>query len=91
MKIKSDDYEKLKAAVTGVLEEHGDYTDAYKGGGLSPMRFRWDLLWTSKLRIGDGAGAPGDVDIYAYANDAHIDTALRQIMREAGIDWAAAK
>lgn len=43
-------------------------------------RYRWDLLWASKLKIGDGKGIKGDLDLYAYLNDDHIDTALRSIV-----------
>ena len=42
----------------------------------------------SMLKIGDGVGVKGDVDIYAYANDDHLDTALRHIVPPLG--WAGA-
>jgi hypothetical protein len=43
-------------------------------------RYRWDLLWASGLKIGDGVGVPGDLNLYAYLNDDHIDSALRQLV-----------
>ena len=44
----------------------------YKKKGYSAHRFVWDVLWTAK---------PGRVlnDIYGYANDSHITTALKKI------------
>jgi len=49
------------------------------------MRFRWDLLWASKIKIGD-ARNPGDVNLYAYMNDAQIDTALKHYVQSKGLD-----
>lgn len=43
-------------------------------------RYRWDLLYFSKLKIGDGVGIKGDLDLYAYMNDTHIDTALKSFI-----------
>lgn len=43
------------------------------------MRYRWDLLAASKLKIGDGAEMPG-LPLYSYIDDAHIDIALRSIV-----------
>jgi hypothetical protein len=77
MKIKQSDYELLKTHVEGsrvypmLLE--------YREAGLSDMRYRWDCLYSSGLTIGDGVGMPGDIDLYAYMDDTHIDTALRKI------------
>lgn len=79
MKIKPEDYKVLEAAVLRVKEANPSAHDAYLAAGWSDKRYRWDLLWKSGLKIGDGAGMPGDLDLYAYANDDHIDTALRKI------------
>jgi len=46
------------------------------------MRFRWDLF-TFALR--SGAEKIALDDIYRYANDSHIDTALKRIVRELGL------
>lgn len=35
-------------------------------------RYRWDLLWLLKLDL---------TEIYKYANDSHIDTVLRKLVR----------
>jgi hypothetical protein len=43
-------------------------------------RFRWDLLW-----MADGATRRAWFDrVYTYANDTHIDTALRSIVPALG-------
>ena len=55
----------------------------YQDRGLSPMRFRWDAFWASKI----GTGIFYDSGMH----DEHIDTTLRAAMRELGIVWAALK
>jgi len=91
MKIRPDDYEKLKTAVLGIITQHPDVEARYQAKRYSPKRLRWDLLYASKIKLGDGVGMHGDVNVYGYANDDHIDTALRAIMTEAGLTWAAQK
>lgn len=47
---------------------------AYIANGLSDKRYRWDLCYHAGL-------TPWICDtIYPYANDTHIDTALRAIV-----------
>lgn len=46
------------------------------------MRYRWDVLYASQIKIGDGVGIQGDLNLYSYLNDTHIDTALRSIVAE---------
>jgi hypothetical protein len=46
------------------------------------MRFRWDLF-TFAMRSGTGNITIND--FYRYANDSHIDTALKRIVRELGL------
>lgn len=89
MKITPADYCKLREAVCGVLDAGKLAPGTYRSANLTPKRFRWDCLWASGLKIGDGIGIQGDINVYAYANDDHIDTALRRIMRERGEDWGA--
>lgn len=86
MKIKTEDLEKLKAAVAPLdtpanREKYasGDFPRANLCRDLD-KRYRWDLLYASGLKIGDGVGMPGDVNLYAYMDDSHIDTALRSIV-----------
>lgn len=81
MKMTPEHYEKLKAMMMPMA-------DRVPGHRLSliadprvkdmEMRVRWDWFWASK---------PGDFvtkELYEYLDDRHIDTALKQIMKEIG-------
>lgn len=47
--------------------------------GMSPRRYRWDIARAANL-------IPYICNtLYRYANDTHIDTALRGIVRELGL------
>lgn len=48
-----------------------------QGQGQTPMRIRWDILWSALGR--EPLGYSGGL------TDEHIDTALRRIMREMGL------
>lgn len=89
MKMTDDDYQKLRDALTVYLALYKTAMPDYEKAGLTPKRFRWDCLWKSGLRAGDGVGIKTTWNVYAYLSDAHIDTALRQAMKELGLDWAA--
>lgn len=89
MKINGSDYEYIKERVSKVIEDNPDAEDDYREGGLSPKRFRWDCFWAAKVKIGDGVGTHGDIVIPGGVDDAHIDTALRKIMKENGCVWAS--
>lgn len=82
MKIKPEHLEVLRNKVAPFNTDF--YRSRYKAAGLSDKRFRWDCLWASKIKIGDGVGIKGDLDLYAYMNDDHIDTALRSIIKPLG-------
>ncbi len=83
MKITDKDYAILKSFVAPFMTAGN--AKHYNDKGLSPMRFRWDCLYASRIKIGDCAGlGQGDVPLYAYMNDSHIDTALRAIQHELG-------
>ena len=79
----SEHYNRLKTEIDKVLKNYPEFkcyeTSPYKKQGLSAMRYRWDLLHATELTIGDGIGVMGDINLYAYLNDNHIDTALRKI------------
>lgn len=49
--------------------------EQYLAAGLTAKRWRWDLVWASPVetrhRFFDS--------VYIYANDDHVDSALRQI------------
>ncbi|MBV1882154.1 MAG: hypothetical protein KUG82_10995 [Pseudomonadales bacterium] len=81
MKITPEDYAILEIAVKRTIARTGLSLDNYVSLGLTAKRYRWDMLKQTNITIGDGINIIGDVDIYAYANDTHIDTALRKITR----------
>jgi len=76
MKIKSADYDKLKLACQDVMSRY------LKEKGLSDVRYAWDVFHMTGLKIGDGKGVKGDIDLYEYLNDNHITTALLQATKE---------
>ncbi len=81
MKITPEDYAVLEDAVKRTIARTGLTLDNYTSLGLTAKRYRWDMLEQTKIKIGDGTDIIGDVNIYAYANDNHIDTALRKITK----------
>lgn len=86
LKIKPDDLAKLKAAVVPL--DTPEARAMYRAGNFpradrtkdKDMRYRWDLLHASGLKLGDGVGTQGDLNLYAYLNDEHIDSALRSFV-----------
>ena len=77
MKITPEDYAILESAIKSTIARTGLSIDNYTSLGLTAKRYRWDMLEKSGIRI--GSGIEDDVNIYAYANKVHIDTALRKI------------
>lgn len=78
MKVKPKHYEKLKSKIiplAPLISAQRDFIKTLPNVKDIEMRLRWDLLYASKQ---------SDLisEIYQYANDSHIDTALRQIMKE---------
>jgi hypothetical protein len=57
------------------METLDEYTAQHN---LTAKRWRWDLLWRAK-RVGFLPDRFIEDTIYSYANDDHIDTALRHI------------
>lgn len=86
MKIKPDDFALLQRAIVP-LDTH-ERRKQYLDGNFPradlvkdlDARYRWDLLHASGLKIGDGVGIQGDLNLYSYLDDTHIDTALRSIV-----------
>lgn len=79
MKILPKDYLYMRDA----LKRNADLIPAFKAKIAqdprvkdAAMRLRWDLAWYSDL------GQFFNAVLYKYANDEHIDTALRRIMKE---------
>ncbi|NQY86131.1 MAG: hypothetical protein HRT51_00045 [Colwellia sp.] len=81
MKITPEDYTILESAIKRTITRTGLSIDNYTSLGLTAKRYRWDMLEQSGIKIGDGINIDGDVNIYAYANKSHIDTALRKITK----------
>jgi len=86
LKITPPDLLALKNAVTPLdtPERRADYlagrfSNADRCKDLE-MRYRWDLLYASGIKVGDGVGVKGDIDLYAYLDDTHIDSALRHLV-----------
>ena len=75
MKITSEHYGKLSAAVLGQLAARPGIAAKYAEAGLSEKRFRWDLLWACNLSGWITS------ELYPYLNDDHIDSALRRILK----------
>jgi hypothetical protein len=77
MKIKSEHLETMRAAMIPTMDRfpRSSYPD------ISDVRYRWDILRATGLKIGDSIGMPGDIPLYDYLNDDHIDTALRSIVK----------
>jgi len=81
LKITPEDYAILESAIKCTIARTGLSLDNYTSLGLTAKRYRWDMLEKSGINIGDGINIDGDVNIYAYANKNHIDTALRKITK----------
>jgi hypothetical protein len=82
MKITPEHYSTLKSIIGSFNREQVLAHKALKLGKDPEMRFRWDLF-TFAMRSGTGNITIND--FYRYANDSHIDTALKRIVRELGL------
>lgn len=86
LKITPEDFESLRQLVAphDTPERRAQYRDgAFPRAELCRdvnMRYRWDLLWSTGLKIGDGVGAVSELTLYSYLDDTHIDSALRAIV-----------
>jgi hypothetical protein len=79
MKIKPEDLTYLRECIQPL--DTPELRAAYRKQSNSDMGYRWYLLVrVARVKIGDGVGVKGDIDLYAYLNDDHIDTALRKIV-----------
>ena len=83
MKIEFQDYKILFDAVQTVRKNNPQMTlDYYMKNNLGKdheERWRWDLLFAAKRFMPENfiCGV-----LYKYLNDAHIDTALKKIVKE---------
>jgi len=85
MKVKKHDYNELRDAIHNrvneltreKIKEHKMSLINSNTGDIS-KKFRWNLLWAVSFPVRQVI-----VDrIYQYANDNHIDTALKSIIKE---------
>jgi hypothetical protein len=72
MKIMKPHFDHLQKFISPL--DTPQLRDAYIAAGLSSMRYRWDLTYAAKL------GPWICREVYPYANDDHIYTALRRIV-----------
>lgn len=92
MKITTEHYEFIKSAIqsnftVSLVNDHRTFIEnEWKRDHLKfekenvEKRLRWDLLWLSVTSAWICA------NIYKYAADPHIDTALKQIVKELGFE-----
>lgn len=94
MRITLEDYDKLAKLLDEKLDEKAmkrfkeykqDLPFRHPPPNNKDTALRWALLRVSGIRIGDGIGVDGDINLYHYLNDIHIDTALGLYMRERGL------
>ena len=84
MKIKAEHYQYIKDSIAGLHPDTMTYLKQRVAEDSrvkdSAKRLRWDLLYMSE------AGSRWICDnIYPYADDTHIDTALRKIIQDLDI------
>jgi hypothetical protein len=102
MKIRPSDYNTLRNAIHLTMLVTGQTPERqaeYKTRGWTPKRYRWQIVDVLNIRIfgaGPESGMPedeskGNLNLYAYLNDDHIDTALRAVFKELGYEWASQK
>ena len=85
MKIQPAHFTYVEKAIRGAISDKplDELQARYRTQKLTPKRFRWDALYAATLShwICD--------NLYPYMNDDHLDTALRQVMRNMDLLWAA--
>ncbi len=87
MKIPADKVAHIESAIRAALgaRDINAIAETYRAENRTPMRFRWDWLWATK----QSTWISDEIYKACNANDSHIDTALRQIMKRLGCNWAA--
>ena len=74
MKIKKEHYDYIKKSM--MSNSNAPLLQDYLKAGLTEKRWRWDWVYSTP-----GLGKWICDNIYPYANDDHLDTALRKITR----------
>ena len=85
MKITPEHYEFIKSAIqnnftVSLVNDHRTFIENEGKAKDIDKRLRWDLLWLSVT----SAWICGT--IYKYADNTHIDTALKKIVKELGFE-----
>jgi hypothetical protein len=78
MKVKTEHYVYITKTLDSIKPLILQTQKVYKQFGLSDMRLRWDIARHAGL-IPFFCSS-----VYQYANDEHIDTALRQYFKKLG-------
>lgn len=88
MKIKDEHYATLKALIVSSLEPMGDpkavmrhHVDIYEAAERTKRTMRFDLFWHTN-RVKREEMKPLMSEFYRYANDDHLETALKAIIKE---------
>jgi hypothetical protein len=77
MKIKPAHFDVLRTAVAQL--DTSFHRERYKAAELSDKRYRWDLLYHAQRKNIVPEHFVCDT-LYIYANDDHLDTALRRLV-----------
>ena len=88
MKIQPDHLQILATAINKVKEKHPEATLQYyidnQIGKDCAMRWRWDLFYAAQKFMPDSflkGGVGGQLILYSYMNDTHIDSALKYLLK----------
>ena len=87
MKIEKEHYQHMRLKIQDTIEkaglvkiaEHKELLKTAYGVKDPAVRFRWDLYHASAL-----TSFTCDI-LYSYLDDTHIDTALKNIIKELGV------
>ena len=79
MKISAPSYAILHDAIAKAKTQVTFSLESYLEQGLTPKRYRWDLLWYSTARLLPQHWVCDVLYNKEDLNDDHIDTALRAI------------
>lgn len=88
MKISPEHYTVLIEAIRPLVPRLTAHREAIVREGKAQdieKRLRWDALWAAKIDGRDSCFFLSDKLSPLGIKDAHIDTALREIMRELGV------
>lgn len=82
MKIKPEDLAELQAiiAALGELWLHETWAPYLRNSNHSECRRMWDALWSARRLDPERVKAWFD-RVYQYANDTHVTTALRVVLK----------